>query len=238
MAFINAQKSRVLVGSLDLSGYSRGFNMDSTTEALDVTTIANTAKAFIVGQQSSSFAADLILDTDTTAGGLHAVVTGWKSTQPVAISYCPSGAAALAEAFLLNGVQTSLGASASVTGTVDASISAQVTGSAAAGFIIDPSTAITIDGNGTSRDLTAQSTTGAIAHLHVTGFSGLTSDVITIEDSSTGSSGWATIGTFATVTGLTSERLVISGTVKQYVRVVDDVTGTGSCTRTVSFART
>ena len=233
---VSAQKSRVLVGSLDLSGYSRSFNMESSTEALEVTTIANTAKAFIAGQTSGSFNADLILDTDTTAGGLHAVVAAWKGT-PAPITYAPSGAAALAEAFLLNGLQTSVSPSSSLTGTADASVSAVTDGPADAGFVIDPSTAITGTGNGTSRDLTAQTTNGAVAHLHVTGFASLTSNDITIEDSSTGSSGWATIGTFTQVTGLTSQRLVIAGTVKQYVRVVDTVVGSGSCTRTVAFAR-
>jgi len=236
MAFVSAQKSRVLVGSLDLSGYSRSFSMDSTTEALDVTVISSTSKAYIAGQTSGSFQADLILDTDTTAGGLHAVVTTWKGT-PAAITYAPSGAAALSEAFLLNGLQTSVSPSSALTGTADASVSAVTDGPADAGYVIDPSTAITADTNGTSRDLTAQTTNGAVAHLHVTAFSGLTSNDITIEDSSTGSSGWATIGTFTQVTGLTSQRLTIAGTVKQYVRVVDNVTGTGSCTRTVAFAR-
>jgi hypothetical protein len=41
------------------------------------------------------------------------------------------------------------------------------------------------------------------------------------------------------VTGTGSERLVIAPgtTVNRYLRIRDDVTGTGSCTRFVSFAR-
>jgi hypothetical protein len=60
---------------------------------------------------------------------------------------------------------------------------------------------------------------------------------VTIEDSADGSTNWTTIGTFATVTGLTSERLVIAGTVRRYLRVVDNVTGTGTNTRSVALAR-
>lgn len=233
---VSAQKSRVLVGSLDLSGYSRSFSTDSTTEALDVTVITSTAKAFIAGQTSGSFSADLILDTDTTAGGLHAIVTAWKGT-PAPITYCPSGAATLAEALMVNGLQTSVSPSASLTGTADASVAAVTDGPVDAGFIIDPATAITATGNGTARDLTAQTTNGGVAHLHVSAFSGLTSNTVTIEDSANGSTGWATIATFTAATGITSQRLAITGTVKQYLRVVDTVVGTGSCTRTVAFAR-
>jgi hypothetical protein len=59
----NAQKSRVLAGSLNWSGYTRSFGLDSTTDALEVTTLADTAKAFIVGQDTSSASFDILLDT-------------------------------------------------------------------------------------------------------------------------------------------------------------------------------
>jgi len=237
MAFINAQKSRCLVGSLGLSGFAKSFGFNADVDMIDVTVIANTAKAFIVGQDTSTFSAELVLDTDTTAGGLHAVLTAWKSAAATPITYAPSGLTALSEAFLIGALETSFTPSAAVGGAVMASISAQTDGQSDAGFVIEDATAITITGNGTARDLTAQSTTGAVAHLHVSAFSGLTNDIVTIEDSADGSAGWATIGTFATVTGLTSQRLAIAGTVKRYVRVVDTATGTGSTTRAVSFAR-
>ena len=100
---------------------------------------------------------------------------------------------------------------------------------------------ITIDTTGTARDSTIVGGTanGGVAHLHVSAFSGLTSDVITIEHSVNGSTSWATLVTFATITGVTSERVVVApGTsVRQYLRVVDDVTGTGSITRFVAFSR-
>ena len=69
----------------------------------------------------------------------------------------------------------------------------------------------------------------------------MTSNVVTIEGSADGTTGWATIsgGTFATITGVGYERLVIAAgvSVPRYLRVVDNVTGTGSHTRFVSFAR-
>jgi hypothetical protein len=62
---------------------------------------------------------------------------------------------------------------------------------------------------------------------------------VTIEHSVDGTTSWATLATFATVTGIGSERVVVApGTaVRRHLRVVDNVTGTGSHARLVTFAR-
>ena len=54
-----------------------------------------------------------------------------------------------------------------------------------------------------------------------------------------GVSAWATLVTFATVTAVTAERVVVAPgtTVRRYLRVVDDVTGAGSISRGITFAR-
>jgi hypothetical protein len=106
------------------------------------------------------------------------------------------------------------------------------------GVVIDPETAITVDTNGTAVDNGASTANGGVAHLHVTAFSGLTSNSVIVEHS-TDNAAWSTLGTFTLVTGTTSERLLITAgtTVNRYLRVRDDVTGTGSCTRIVTFNR-
>jgi hypothetical protein len=97
----------------------------------------------------------------------------------------------------------------------------------------------TADGNGAAVDQGAQTTTGGIAHLHVTGMSASDSIVVTIEDSANGSTGWATVGTFASKAAVGAERIVIPGTIKRYVRAVWDVTGAGvSIPFLVALART
>ena len=237
MAFKNAQKSRVIVGQTSFSGYTRTVETGITVDMLETTTLVDTAKAFIPGQSDASFSLGLILDTDTTANGEWDRATTWKSATPVAVTYGPSGLAALDEVFLIGALEASFSTSSTVSGTVDAAITAQPDGGADAGISLSDLEAVTVDGNGTARDLTAASTNGGVGHLHVTAFSGLTSNDITIEDSADGSTGWATILTFTQVTGLTSQRLAITGTVRRYLRVVDNVTGVGSCTRQVSFAR-
>jgi hypothetical protein len=237
MAFMPAERSRILLGSLNLSCYATQIGATVATAMLDSTTLCNTSKVFIPGQTEGSFEISGHLDTDASSGLQFDTIVDWKQATPLAVTYAPSGLTALSEALLSGALEGSFTPSAGVGGMADFSLSSTADGAIDPGFVLEDLTAVTIDGNGTARDLTAQSTNGAVAHLHVTAFSGLTSNIVTIEDSSDGSTGWATIGTFATVTGLTSERLVIAGTVKRYVRVVDNVTGTGSCTRSVALAR-
>lgn len=235
MAFQPSFNSRVLVGALNLSCEARDVSVDFSVNPLEVSTLCDTARAYIPGRTDASFSASGPLDVSTTTGEPYDLLTDFVDAEKP-LTYAPRGLTALYEAMLFPAINTNLSVTSPHDGTVDYSLSAQSTGFDF-GFMLEDLTAITADGNGTARDLTAQTTNGAVAHLHVTAFTGLTSNVVTIEDSSDGSTGWATIGTFTTVTGLTSQRLVIAGTVKRYLRVVDNVTGTGSCTRSVAFAR-
>ncbi len=231
MAFVPANRSRVLAGSFSYSCYSRGFSMSSSIDMLEVSTLCDDAKAFIPGQDTSTASFDLIYDT---AQSSHAVA--WSTAANLPVTYLPGGTAVGDAAFLMDAIRTEYSISSTVTGTVDATLSTQTTGDTGYGVCLAPLTAITTDTNGSSVDNGASSANGAVAHLHVTAFTGLTSNVITIEHS-TNNSTWTTLATFTSVTGTTSQRLAITGTVNRYVRLVDDVTGTGSCTRLVAFAR-
>ncbi len=82
--------------------------------------------------------------------------------------------------------------------------------------------------NGASKDDSASSSNGLIAYLHIANITG-TSVQVKIEDSSTGSSGWAAVITFTTVSDGSepiAERKTATGTIKQFLRVT--TTGTFS----------
>ena len=85
MAFKNAQSSRVLLGALNYSGYATNVSFDLTQDALEVTTIIDTAKKYIVGATQASYSIDVNLDTDTTAGGLWSNATTFKTTAVTAV---------------------------------------------------------------------------------------------------------------------------------------------------------
>ena len=239
MSFVASYKSRAFLGLLNLSCYIDQFSATADTAALDVTTICKTAKEFIPGQTSGNASFSGPLDTDATANGFDAAIHALKATTSP-ITYAPEGTAAGAPVFMGNSVQTNLTTTSSVTGRVDWSATVDIDGDfLGVGAAIEPEAAVTVDTSGTAQNNGAATSNGGVAHLHVSAFSGLTSDVITIEHSVNGSTSWATLVTFATVTGVTSERVVVApGTsVRQYLRVVDDVTGTGSITRFVAFSR-
>jgi hypothetical protein len=239
MAFKNAQSSRVLLGALNYSGYATKVSFGLTQDALEVTTIIDTAKKYIVGATQASYSIAVNLDTDTTAGGLWSNATTFKTTQPSPLSYAPSGLTTGSEVWLVGALESTFSSQSTNDGLVTASLAGIADGSYDPGLVVEDLTSISATGNGTARDQTTATTNGGVAHLHLTAFSGVTSTLVTIEHSVDGATAWATLVTFAAATGLTSERVVVAAgtTVRRYLRVVDTLTGTPVYTRSVSFAR-
>lgn len=241
MAFKPASATRVLVGSLNYTAYATKVQTGITVAMLDYTTLANTAKVFGPGQDTSTISIDMLLDTDTTTGGQWSAGTGWKASTSMPITHAPSGTAVGSECLMARGLLTQFAPKSQVADRVLATLAAQTDGATDPGVFLEDLTAVTVDGNGTARDNGAATSNGGIAFLHTTAFSGLTSDVITIEHSVDGSTSWATLVTFSTVTSLATgydaQVVAPATTVRRYLRVVDDVTGTGSITRAVTFAR-
>jgi hypothetical protein len=237
MAFVPSYSSRLYVGPLAWSLYAKGFSAQDETAMLDVTALVDTSKSFIPGQQNATATLDSMLDGSGAAGSQFITVNTWKST-PQVVTLLPQGGARGAVAEMLVGNQSQATISSNTNDVVMVSQSLQVDGGLSYGIVLDPETAITADTNGTATDNGASTSNGGVAHLHVTAFSGFTSNSVIVEHSSDNVT-FTTLGTFTLATGVTSERLVISAgtTVNRYLRVRDDVTGTGSTTRTVAFAR-
>ena len=240
MSFRNGQQVRCFIGMVPAHAYLRSLGGSSSTDMLDTTvfrTVDNApvrARTFIPNTDTSTFQCAGPLDTDATSNGQYDALTDLKGSQ-APITILPLGTDG--GAWLVDGIETDISFPTGISQTSDWSLTAQTTGATDInGVLVEDHVTVTIDTNGTALDNAAATTNGAVAHLHVTAFSGFTDDVITIEDSANNLA-WATIGTFTTVTGRTSERLVIAGTVRRYVRVVDNVTGTGSITRTVALSR-
>jgi hypothetical protein len=239
MAFVSAQASRVAVGLLNASGYTRGYSLSASTAALDTTVLTDRAKTFIIGQDESSGSLDMLFDTLGTAGLQYAALAAQKATGPYPLTLCPDGFATGQLAVMVNAHLGNFTGVAPVADVVTCSAAFQSTGNFDVGVVLEDFTAITVDGNGTARDNGASTANGGVAHLHVSAFSGLTNNVVTIEHSVDGLTSWAALVTFSTYTATTSQRVEVAAgtTVRRYLRVVDNVTGSGSTTRFVSFAR-
>jgi hypothetical protein len=239
VTFTASHLSRVAVGLINLSGTARGYSVSKQTEMLDTTVLTDTAKTFIPGQNTGTFSLDMLLDADPTANAQFDVLTDWTAAAAYPITLAPVGFSTGSLAVLINGLQTDLTTQAAVGSVITASATGQGTGATDVGVMLEDFTAATIDANGTARDNGAATANGLVAHLHVSAFSGLTNNIVTIEHSVDGSTSWAVLVTFATITGVTSERVEIAAgtTVRRHLRVVDNVTGAGSCTRAVAVAR-
>lgn len=239
MAFVSSKDSRVAVGLLNASGYATGYSLTAQTDALEVTTLADAAKVFIIGQDTSTGTLDMLLDTTASAGSQDAVLQAQKASGPYPVTFGVEGFATGDPVALVNAHLTAIKKDSAIADVVKVSASTQSTGVTDWGVALEDFTAVTSTGNGTARDLTAASSNGGVAHLHVSAFSGLTSDTVTIEHSVDGSTSWATLVTFTAATGTTSQRVEVAAgsTIRRYLRVVDTVVGTGSATRAVFFAR-
>ena len=235
MAFVPGFNSRFFVGSQRWSLYARAMSATVSAEQIDVSSMEDLAQVFANGQKNGSAQLDMMLDG--VGAGQFALANTWQSTQqPLTLGF--DGCSLSDTVWLIAGNQSSATVGDTLNDVATISVSVQPDGPIDWGVMIAAEGAITTDTDGTAVDNGASTANGGVAHLHTTAFSGLTSDSVIIEHS-TNNSVWATLATFTSVTALGSERLVVAAgtTVNRYLRIRDDVTGTGSITRAVSFAR-
>lgn len=243
MAFQSAQASRASIGLLNASGYIRNWKFDDVTDQLETTTIADKVKQMIVGQNSQSASMEMLLDTTAPTNSQFVVMSNWKTTTPLPFDIAPEGYATGNPVVMMNALETQANTKAAANTTVDGSASAISSNGTDYGISVEDYTAITTTTTGTARDsgIVGGTANGGVAHLHISAYTGLTSNTVTIEHSVDGSTSWATLVTFTLAAGLTSERVVVAAgtTVRKFLRVVDTVVvgGGGSNTRQVSFAR-
>jgi|GEM_PF-1186846 len=232
MSFSSTLNTRIIVGTVHLSSKLESISAPWTTEMLAPTTFTDSTKRALPGLSGSSLSIGGFVETTST---VNSSLTGWTTNR--AIAYAPIGFTAGNYVILADAIKGDYEVGTEVAGLSTFTLGATTDGFTDWGVSLHDIVAATVDENGGAVDGTAATTNGGLAQLHITAFSGLTNAVVTVEDSSTGSSGWATIATFATATAVTSERVTIAGNIKRYTRYVLDVTGTGSVTFQVSLAR-
>lgn len=231
MTFKPGFRSRLLVGDFALSTKLTTFENALTIDQHDVTVFKDeNSKDFIPGTDSSALSCEGFLDADA-----QGVATDWTAETPVAFAVNGLALGSIVE--MCAAIQAGYTPGSTVGGVASFSLSGNSTGPSSYGVSIHDLAAETVDANGTAVDGGAASSNGGFAQLHLTAMSGITQAIVTVEDSANGSSGWATIATFATATGTTAERVAIAGAIRRYTRTVVDVTGTGSVTFAVALAR-
>lgn len=235
MTFKHGKDAAIWFNATDLSSYANDLAFGADVDSADTSTFGSSWKSSVAGQ------AVVKLDVK---GYYDPALTSLPSALQVddaVVTYLPSGTAIGDNARLMALEPTSYAESSPVGGVVAFTTSGVTDSTVGFGYSLLPKTTISASTTGAAKDDGAATTTGAIAHLHVTNIVSATGSwVVTIQDSADGSTGWATIGTFTAKTAVGAQRLVIAGTVRRYVRYVNTVTGgsSPSCTFAIALART
>ena len=238
MTFTIGNTTRVLVNGKAVSSTISGYTIAHQRMASEVTTLTDGGARFVPGLMSGS----LVLrgPQDSVGQELHAQVAAAAGVDNVFLAtLCPYGTGIGEFAASVLGDLSAHTIDAAVADAVGFSMTAAADESVDMGFLVHGLTAETVDGNGTSVDRGVGSTTtgGAVGVLQVTAFAGLTSAALKVQHS-TDNSVWADLITFTSVTAVGAERkfLAQGTTINRYVRVVTDVTGTGSVTFLVNLS--
>ena len=235
---------RIFLGGYDISGDARSFDtvLNSYGE-VDMTGWANLVKNFLAdGARQIGVMGFKAFINDTASSGAFSILKDADNTHNLSILFGGGGEPAIPDpAYLLSAVQ--MDDEAGLDGGAGI-ISADFLSNAGQfstlvgnpwGVVLSPNTSISATTTGASHDNGAATTNGGYAHLHITA-TAAGNFAFTIEDSANDSA-FATIGTFtADGSAITSERLTISGTIRQYVRAVATRTG-GTCTPVIVLAR-
>lgn len=244
MGFAHGSSTVVLANEKVVSSEISGWTMTHQRAVSEVTTVGQTAgsagAAFVPGLMSGSLGLRGPEQLDSTTGLQVELAAAIGVDNNLLVTCLPEGVAIGKPAFFAVVDPTDYAVDASVADAVAVTFTATPDESVEMGYTIHALAAETVDGNGTAVDrgtVSTPSTRGLVAAIHVTAYSGLTSAAIKIQHS-TDNSVWADLVAFTSVTALTQERVKVATgtTVNRYLRVVTDVTGTGSVTFLVAAA--
>lgn len=232
MAFIHGKGAATLVNAYDLSAFFNTYDAAATADTAEVSTFGGSSKAYVAGLKDATLSLGGFFDG--SAAAVDAVLSAAIGSSTL-FTLAPAGAGTIGNrANLAQAYETGYTVSAPVGDAVTVSAEAQVSNGMASGIILADLAARTATGNTTVNDNGASSSAGAVAHLHVTAFTG--TDVTIKVQHSADNSTWVDLITFTQLTAIGSERGTAAGTVNRYLRV--NIAGTfTSVTFAVALAR-
>ena len=232
MPFVHGKNTTVIFNSTNLSGYLNATDFSVDADSAETTVYQQGWKTFLQGVSDATIGFGGFYDPGLTQ------LNSALGTDAGVLTYCPGGGATIGDlARLVSVTGTNLTTSAPVGDVIGMAWDVHSESSVGLGQVLHPLGTDTNTTTGATKNDTAASATGWVAHLHVTAVSS-GSWALKLQDSADGSS-WADVtgGAFTAATGATQQRLTSSTTttaLRQYVRYVATVTG-GS-TPTITFA--
>jgi hypothetical protein len=223
---LHGKATTVLLGSVNLSPYLDSFEFSTDLDTADSTTFGSTWKTAIAGVNSGKV--DVSGLYDPTESSLPTLLLAGT---PGVLTGSPGAGSAIGDpARLVSALDTSYSESAPVGGLVALKASFLADGVMGFGYMLHPLAEDTDTTTGATRDDTAATASGWVAHLHVTVVDG-GSWVVKLQDASTSNMSDVadvTGGAFTAATGTTSQRLrgaTSTTALRRYVRYVATRTG-------------
>ena len=232
MAKVMSKEAAFWLGGYDLAEDTTNLEIASLCGDLESTTMPQAAQRFIAGNFSGEFSHDGLFDD--RAGGINVAGAALIGTTPVVTVAVEDVAGKRAMSGLV--LHTAYTTPATLGGLIVARITGVTDNKVEIALVLQEKVAKTGNFDSASVNNNGSSANGGVGFLHVFAANG-TADVVIEESPDDGVEPFATKLTFAQFSGISSERVSVSGTVEQYLRVALTLGTATSVTYAVTFAR-
>ena len=227
MAFVNSQSTRVLYGANAIASTIKSASPTFNANMIDVTTLADTSKAFVPGIKEWTLNIDGVFDNTTGTGSvLDQMTSPLSATTTVPASVAVAGFTVGNPVWLIPAKEITYEVKAQVENAVEYSLALGAASAPDLGYSLADLAAVSATANGTSVDTGAATTVGWVAHLHITAVSGTTPSLTAVVQQSTNNSTWTTLGSFTAATAIGSQVITGTGSAARYLRIQWTVSGT------------
>lgn len=229
MAFVAGKNTVLLADGVALTGTLNQTSAQGALRTIQATPYGVDDREFVAGLAEGSVTVGGMFEASTSDTELYDALDNGRL---VTVTF---GTAIGDGALLIDANETSYSLRSAPDDLVRLNATFQGTGPVRGGPVLHPLGAETSTGSFSSADSGASSAFGGVGHLHVSAFTG-TNCTIKIQDSANNST-WADLITFSSVTGVTSQRSTVAGTVDRYLRANITAGTFTSVTFSVAFAR-
>lgn len=231
MAPVHGKNTDVYANGYVLSPFLNTASFAGTRDNAETTTFKQNSKTYIPGLKDGTWSLDGIWDGVVSAVD-DILFQAFGAGGATILSYMPQGDAFGNLVFTADAIDVAHNVNSAIAGaaTIAASLSMGPTGLVDRGLMLHSMQAEAAGGNSGNVNNGASSANGAALTIHVTAATTL---AVNIQDSADGTTFADIAGTTLSVaTGRSSQRVQVSGTIRQYVRV--KWTGTGTFAAIVS----
>lgn len=236
MPATHGRLTRVYINGYDLTGFYRKQESELTRETAESTVFNLADKTYLPGHRDASLSLEGIFDG--AVDGIEQVLLAALAADPTIVAICPQGDVLGNVAHGFSALEAKYAIDSAKDDIVTLANELQSSSGRDRQIIHHALGTEVATGQSAAQDGGAASSNGGVGQLQVPDIAGITNLAVVIQDSADGSTGWATICTFAGVTAdRNAQRVEITGTVRRYTRASWTFTGSGTAQFWAGFGR-